>query len=110
MRPEEPSDITIGNVTLLTTVKEKMEQYSQRQFLNAHISRELFSKVGYPTDKDLTMTLEMVLLCNFPVTPVDLKNAWDIFGPRIHALEGKTTRVDPDMVKTSKGVRRFRIT
>ena len=91
-------DTTERGVTLVDTVTEKRQKYSERQFQRAEKPRDLYTKIGCPSIKDYKMMIRNNYIHNCPVTEEDVKIAEDIFGPSIYGLKGKTVRRTPKQV------------
>ena len=79
-------------ITLVQTVQENEEGYSQRQILDAKKARDLYAKVGYPSTRDFKNIISNNLILNCPVTASDFVRAEKIYGRDIHALKGKMTK------------------
>ena len=77
---------------LVTTVKENMMGYTQRQFENAKQARRLYHIVGCPTVENFKHILRQNIIKNCPVTAEDVNIAEKIFGGDIGTLKGKSTR------------------
>ena len=84
-------------ITLVQTVQENEEGYSQRQIQDAKKASDLYAKVGYLLARDFKNIISNNLILNCPVTASDVVRADKIYGRDIHALkkenqgEGKTT-------------------
>ena len=85
-------------ITLVHTVQENEEGYSQRHVQDARKARHLYTKVGYPSARDFQQIISKNLILNCPVTTCDVAWADKIYGKDIHALKGKTTRSKPKQV------------
>ena len=62
-------------ITLVQTVQENEEGYSQRQIQDAKKARNLYAKVGYPSARDFKNIISRNLILNFPVTASDVVRA-----------------------------------
>ena len=80
-------------ITLVQTVQENEEGYSQRQIQDAKKARDLYAKVGYPSARYFKNIISKNLFLNCPVTASDVVRDEKIYGRDIHALKGKTTLV-----------------
>ena len=85
-------------ITLVQTVQENEEGYSQRQIKDAKKACDLYAKVRYPSARDFKNIISNNLILNCPVTASDVVCADKIYGRDIHALKGKTTRTKPKPV------------
>ena len=85
-------------ITLVRTVQENEEGYSQRQIQDAKKAQDLYVKVGYPSERDFQQIISKNLILNFPVTASDVARSDKIYGKDIHDLKGKTTRINPKPV------------
>jgi hypothetical protein len=73
---------------LLTTVKDNKKMYSKRQVQQADKVKSISKNFGYPSPRNL---LNMVkTLNNCPVSPKDVARYYEINGPEIAALRGRT--------------------
>ena len=86
-------------ISLVQTVQENEEGYSQRQIQDAKKYRDLYAKVGYPSASDFKNIISRVLIFNCPVTASDVVFSNKIYERDIHALKRKTTRTKPKPVK-----------
>ena len=94
------TDMEDRNVVLLNTVKDNMEKYSDRQCRRAERSRELYGRIGCPSDRNYKHLVSTCELKNNPVISKDLVIANAIWGKNVHELKGKTTRNAPTRVIT----------
>jgi hypothetical protein len=78
--------------TLVTTVTNKADQYTRKEYVRAEKARELQITIGCPSTKDLLNIINNNLLNNFPVNRADVIAANNIFGADLGSLKGKTTR------------------
>ena len=78
--------------TMLTTVAEQKKLFTKREVEAADVSRDLYRKIGRPSDAEFLNILSANLIRNCPVTPHDAKRASIIYGPDIAVLKGKSTR------------------
>ena len=56
--------------------------------------------LGFPSTKDFLWILQSNQIKDCPVTVIDAKAAYKIWGPSVAALKGKTVRKQPEPVKT----------
>ena len=59
-------------ITLVKTVQENEEGYSQRQIQDAKKARDLYAKVGYPSARDFHQMISQNIILNCPVTVGDV--------------------------------------
>ena len=69
--------------------------------LRAKLAREQMNVLGWPTQKEHEKMIVNNTLHNSPVTVADIRRAYDIFGPAIPALQGKTRRKKPKPVEST---------
>ena len=87
-------------LTMVQTVKDMSEGYSDIQIWKAKEAREFQAKVGHPSTRDLKNIVKTNMIANCPVTVADIERAEKIFGPSVPILKGKTVRKTPDPVAT----------
>jgi hypothetical protein len=83
---------------MVSTVRENMMGYTQRQFENAKQARRLYHIVGCPTVANFKHILRQNIIKNCPVTAEHVNIAKKIFGGDIGTLKGKSTRRRPTTV------------
>ena len=91
-------DTINSEITLVQTVQENEEGYSQRQIQDSKNARDLYAKVGYPYPRDFQQMISQNLILNCPVTVSDVVRAEKNYGKDIHALKVNTTRSKPKQV------------
>ena len=85
-------------ITVVQTVQENEEGYSQCQIQDAKQVCNLHAKVGYPSARDFKNIISKNLILNCPVNASDVARAGKIYGQDIHALKVKNTRTKPNPV------------
>ena len=90
-----PTDVA---TMLVTTVAENYEGFTKREVLKAHEARRLQRMLGCPSDRDFQGMVREKLIANCPVTITDVQNAYQILGPDLAGLRGKTVRRKPEHV------------
>jgi len=88
-----------NDVVLGTTVEDKINTYTVREYLNAKKSCELQNIIGRPSTNDLINYIDKNMIPNFSVTRQDILRAKDIFGLNIILLKGKTTHTTQEAVE-----------
>ena len=88
-----------NDVALVTTVENKINKYTVREYSYAENARDLQNIIGRPSTQDLISYVEKNLIPNCPVTRQDIMRAEDIFGPNIGSIKGKTTYTTQEHVK-----------
>ena len=78
--------------TMVSTVAEHKRMFSRRQLEDADRARDLYRKLGRPSEAEFQSILQLNLIRNCPVTPDDAKRALLIYGPDVAVLKGKMTR------------------
>ena len=66
--------------------------FTKREVDAADTARELYRKIGCPSEAEFSGILSNNLIRNCPVTPQDAKRVSVIYGPHIAVLKGKSTR------------------
>jgi hypothetical protein len=82
---------SVATYTIVSTVAKQKKMFSRREVQAADNARELYRKIGRPSEAVFQQILRQNLIRNCPVTPDDAKRALIIYGPDIAALKGKTT-------------------
>ena len=84
---------------MVSTVTENHKGYTQRQFENSKILRQLYHIVGCPTVENFKHILRQKIIRNCPVTIYDMNIVKCFYDAYIGALKEKTTRNIPTPVK-----------
>ena len=79
-------------VTFVTTVAKKAEEYTAREVQQATLARKIHDIIGRPSRADYIKIVDGNLIPNCPITSQDIRAAEDIFGPNLGSLKGKTVR------------------
>jgi hypothetical protein len=82
-------------VVMVDTVASKKSRYTNEDYSQAILARQLQIRVGRPSTKDFLWIVARNQLPNCPITCDDILVAEDIFGPDIGFLKGKTTQRKP---------------
>ena len=80
-----------NDAVLVTTVENKNNKYTVREYTNAKKVRDLQNIIGRPSTQDLIKYVENNMIPSCPVTKQDILSAEDIFRPNIRPINGKTT-------------------
>ena len=70
-------------VTMVQTVTENENDYSQRQLADTKTARDLYAKVIYPSIRDFSIMITKNMIMNCPVTIEDVMRAKNINGPSV---------------------------
>jgi hypothetical protein len=93
------STSTKNNMSLLNhsveSVEENKKQFTNRQFQQAKLTRQIYHALGTPSINDFKSIILSNQIKNLPITIEDVNIAENIFGTDIGALKGKTTRQKP---------------
>jgi hypothetical protein len=84
-------------ITMVTTVKENYEGFTNREFERDNQTHRSLTLVGYPFPKDFKNMVRSNMIQNFPVSEADIANANKIFGP-VATFKGKTVRRSSESV------------
>ena len=97
--------------SFISTVTENEMKYSKRDVIGAREARTLVERLGYPSRQMVIDALRYGNINNVPLTAEDVHRCYDIYGPSLGELKGKTTRprpserllrTDPDLDTTPK--------
>ncbi len=84
----------------LNTVAANKGTYTRREIEGADKARELYAKLGRPSQQHFEYILANNLINNCPVTADDAKRAITIYGPDTATLKGKMTKHNGQHVPT----------
>ena len=87
-----------SGLSLVQTVEENKSMFSPRQISKAKNARDLYHMIGRPSYQDFMGIVKNNLLLNNGVTIEDVAHAEQIFGKDLGSIQGKTTRVHPNVV------------
>jgi hypothetical protein len=90
-----PPTVTTGVHTLIQTVEENRKFFVKREIEAADKARELYRKLGRPSQQKFEDILAKNIITNCPITVDDAKRALLIYGPDIATVKGKTTTGRP---------------
>ena len=77
-------------VMLVTTVRDKMLKYTQRHVKQAELAKGYKRKSGYASTGQLIKLISQGKIANCNITAQDVVRAFDIWGPDLDCLKGKT--------------------
>jgi hypothetical protein len=94
------------HLAFVNTVSENKEGFTNRQIKGAELARTLYKTLSYPSTKDFKWVIWSNQIKDCPVTVQHIDVPLNIWGKKIAALKGKTTRrktipVDRDYVKVT---------
>ena len=69
-----------SDIVLVTTVEDKTNKYTVREYLNAKKACDLQNIIGRPSTQDLIEYIDKNLILNCPVTRQDILRAEDFLG------------------------------
>jgi hypothetical protein len=75
----------------LMTVSEKEDLYTRKDVLRALKAGEFLKSLGYPTQWEAIGLVRDGNVRNVPHTVVDVKHFFDIYGPQVPGVRGRTT-------------------
>jgi hypothetical protein len=93
-------DCTNREIAFVQMVKQNEEGYSQQQLQQARLAKDVYAKVGHPSQHDFKAMVAGEMILNCPVNLEDVTRAVKIYGPSNASLKGKTARQSPDPVET----------
>ena len=83
---------------LIQTVRGNYEGYTKKEVLQAKEARRGQGMIGSPSESDYKAMVSSNLIRNCDISPHDVSNARNMFGPQLEGIRGKTTRSKPDTV------------
>jgi hypothetical protein len=83
----------------VTTVKSQEQLFTAREVERAKGARELIQKLGYPSSRSVGDMVTSGALINCPFTVKDIDRAYQIYGPDLGSLRGKTTKTPGEPYK-----------
>lgn len=86
----------------LTTVPGNKVEYTKREVEGADEARILYRKLGHPSEEFFQHMLKNNLIRNCPVTLDDPQRAFNIYGPHITTLKGKTVKKQNSVIPNYK--------
>ena len=86
------SSDTINAYTMHNTVAAQKKLFSAREVTGADAARNLYWKIGRPSEAEFQHILRNNQIHNCPVTPDDARRVLIIYGPDIGVIKGKNTR------------------
>ena len=75
---------------VLVTVAQNERLYTQREIKKAKLARDVVRSLGYPSHSNLIQMINSGSIINCPVSAKDVQRAYNIYGPEIGNLKGKT--------------------
>jgi hypothetical protein len=84
----------------VNTICDNFEGFTKHQVKNAERARRLMNMVATPSKRDFQCLVHHNLLKDCPITPDDVNNANNIFGPDLATIRGKTVRQKPERIIT----------
>ena len=89
--PNASSD-PVGAYTLVSLVAEQKKLFTRRQVNDADAARDLYRKIGRPSEPEFQRILRNNFIRNCPVTPADALRALTIYGGDVAFHKGTTTK------------------
>jgi hypothetical protein len=86
--------------SIVPTVAGNEEIYTKRQVEAAKEARRISESLGNPGQRVLESMLDRGAIVGAKVTSFDLRRAYEIYGPSLSAVRGKTTRSKTDSIVT----------
>ena len=82
-------------VALVQTMRENYKGYTKREVLRAKEARRAQAVIGNPSEGDFKGMVSGNMIKNGSITPSDITNAKEIYGPALAGMQGKTVRCIP---------------
>ena len=86
------SSTRVSQYTMVNTVANQRKLFTRREVAAADDARELYRKLGRPSEAEFQHLLRSNQIRNCPVTPGDASRALIIYGPDIATIKGKTVK------------------
>jgi hypothetical protein len=84
-----------NNAYIYDTVLERESLYTERQIRAARDVRIMLKRLGSPNRNEIANMIKYNVFMNCPYTYEDIYRAYDIYGPDLRELRGKTVRRVP---------------
>jgi hypothetical protein len=94
-------NVNVSMHVLVNTVEANKQPFVAREIEMADKARDLYRKLGWPSQAKFKEILKNNLIINCPIMVDDAKRALLIFGPDVAVLKGKTTIGQPAPHKPS---------
>ena len=94
------TNATVADYSFVLTVAGNKTRFHRRDIEGADKARDLYKKIGRPSQKTFEHILSHSLIRNCPVTVDDAKRAIEIYGQDIASLKGKSTKTPAQQVAT----------
>jgi hypothetical protein len=98
-----PTSFDIKDYLFLNTVAGNRRAYTWHEIEGADRAREVYKKIGRPSEQEFANILQHNMIQNCPMTPDDAKRALNIYGPDVTTLKGKT------MKKQNSGIPNYQV-
>ncbi len=92
------ADLTFHST--VQTVCCNYEGFTRKQVQRATLARRIMRMIGAPTEREYQGLVRQIFLQDCPITPSDIANAHNFFGPNLANIRGKTVRCKPEHVST----------
>ena len=92
MLMQNASQQTTGSkgMALVQTVRENYQSYTKREVLRAKEARHAQAMIGNPSKENFKGMVSSNMINDCSITPSDIANAKEIFGPALASVRGKT--------------------
>jgi hypothetical protein len=87
---EDHAQELCGQLNLMT-VSEKEDLYTQKDMLRELKAGKFLKSLGYPTQREANGLVRDDNVRNVPHTVVDVKHFFDMYGPEVPGVRGRTT-------------------
>lgn len=79
-------------LSLVTTTRDREHLYTKKELKGANQAKEFLKNAGFPSENEAIHLIRDGNIQNVPVSVQDVKNCFDIYGPPVAMVRGKTTR------------------
>ena len=103
-KKKDKLDIELDDYCFVTTVTQNKKMFTRREIEAADRARDLYAKIGRPSQERFEKILSENSIINCPVTVSDAKRVLTIYGPEVAVIKGRSTKQKPSVVPIFKPI------